>query len=93
MIEAGLAALIAIVTGSAAITTRLHKRIDEVTTRIENVDKRVDSAELSMARFYVNKTEFDKAFQKMEAHMVRIEDKLDSLMMHRRAGESTKDGY
>lgn len=83
MIEAGIAAAIALITGSAALTNRLHKRIDEVHSRITEVDRRVDSAELHIARNYVFKTDFENAFRKMETHMVRIEDKLDQIMMNK----------
>jgi len=82
MIEAAVAAALAVVTGLAAVTNRLHKRIDEVNGRIESVDRRIDTAELTMARHYVYKEDFEKAFAKMEDHMVRIETKLDQMLMN-----------
>jgi hypothetical protein len=81
MIEAGVAAGLAVITGLAALTNRLHKRIDESVTRIEAVDRRIDRAELDMARNYVYKGDFENAFQKMEDHMIRIETKLDQLTL------------
>ena len=81
MIEAGVAAALAIITGLAAVTNRLHKRIDEVQANVTEVDRRVDTAELAMARNYVFKTDFERAFEKMEDHMVRIETKLDQMLM------------
>ena len=81
MIEAAIPAFLAIITGLAALTNRLHRRIDEVHGKITEVDRRVDTAELSMARHYVFKSDFENAFSKMEAHMVRIEDKLDQMIM------------
>jgi hypothetical protein len=81
MIEAGVAAGLAVITGLAALTNRLHKRIDESIVRIEAVDRRIDRAELDMARHYVYKDDFENAFQKMEDHMIRIETKLDQLTL------------
>jgi hypothetical protein len=81
MIEAGVAAGLAVITGIAALTNRLHRRIDESVTRIEAVDRRIDRAELDMARNYVYKSDFENAFQKMEDHMIRIETKLDQLTL------------
>ncbi len=76
MIEAGLTLGIAIITAGAVLTTRIHKRIDQV-------DGRIDAAELNVARNYISKDDFETAFRKMESHMVRIEDKLDQIMMNR----------
>ena len=81
MIEATVAATLAIFTALAAVTNRLHKRIDDVQVSVTAVDRRVDTAELSMARHYVYKEDFEKAFEKMEGHMVRIEEKLDQMMI------------
>ena len=82
MFEAGVAVALAVVTGFAALTNRLHRRIDDVHSRVNEVDRRVDAAELTMARHYVYKDDFEKAFAKMEDHMVRIETKLDQMLMH-----------
>jgi len=82
MFEAGVAVALAAITGFATLTNRLHKRIDEVDGKVAAVDRRVDAAELSMARHYVYKEDFEKAFAKMEDHMVRIETKLDQMLMH-----------
>ena len=81
MVEAGVAASLAVITGLAALTNRIHRRIDDVHSRVAEVDRRVDTAELKMARHYVFKSDFENAFHKMEAHMVRIEEKLDQVIM------------
>ena len=81
MFEAGVAVALAAITGFATLTNRLHKRIDEVSSKVTEVDRRVDTAELTMARHYVYKEDFEKAFRKMEDHMVRIEEKLDQMMI------------
>ena len=72
MIEFGLPIVIAAVTGLSAITTRLHNRIHEL-------DRRVDGVELRMAEKYLSKEEFASALERVEQHMVRIENKLDRL--------------
>lgn len=90
MVEAGIATLIAVITGGATLTSRLHRRIDDIHDRISVMDRRVDAAELTMARHYVFKDDFEKAFVKMEGHMSRIEDKLDTMMMSRRSSDIFK---
>ena len=72
MIEFGLPVIIAAVTGLSAVTTRLHNRIHEL-------DRRLDATELRMAENYLSKAEFASALERVEQHMVRIENKLDRL--------------
>lgn len=74
MIEAAVSAGVAILTAIVAVHTRLH-------TRIVEVDSRIDKVELRIAENYVPKNEFAVAIQKMEDHMVRIENKLDQVIM------------
>lgn len=81
MIEAGVAAALAVITGLAALANRLNGRFDSAHNRISQLDRRLDSIELDIAKGYVAKTEFDKAFQKMEDHMIRIENKLDQIAL------------
>ena len=81
MIEAGVAAALAVITGLAALANRLNGRFDSVHSRVSQLDRRIDSIELDIAKGYVAKTEFDKAFQKMEDHMIRIENKLDQIVL------------
>ncbi len=85
MIEAGVAAGLALITGIATLTTRIHRRIDEVHLKIAAIDRRIDGTELEVAKNYVPKADFERAFVKMEGHMVRIEQKLDKMMLHRRS--------
>jgi len=70
VIEAGVSAGIALVAAMAAITNRLHGRISEF-------DKRVDGVELLIAKNYVSRSEHFQAMERIEEHMVRIEQKLD----------------
>ena len=74
MIEAGVSALEAVIAGGAAITNRLHNRITEL-------DRRVDAFELRVATSYVPQEQFSEAVSKMEAHMIRIENKLDQMLL------------
>ena len=74
MVEFGLPGLIiAAVTGLSAITTRLNGRIHEL-------DRRLDGVELRVAENYLSKAEFSAALERVEAHMIRIENKLDHLV-------------
>ena len=74
MIEAGVAAGIALFTAIVSVHNRLYIKIGEV-------DKRVDQIELRVAENYVQKQELSTALQKMEDHMIRIENKLDQIVM------------
>lgn len=74
MIEAGVAAGIALFTAIVSVHNRLH-------TKISEVDSRVDKVELRVAENYVQKQELSVALQKMEDHMIRIENKLDQIVL------------
>lgn len=74
MIEAGVSAVIAIVAAGATLTNRVHNRINDM-------DKRLDTFELRVATSYVPKQDFETAVQKMEDHMIRIENKLDQMIL------------
>ena len=63
---------IAAVTGMAAITTRLHGRIHEL-------DKRIDQVELRVAEDYVSKEDLLSMMDRVEGHLIRLENKLDKL--------------
>lgn len=74
MLEASVAAFIAVFTGLAA----LHSR---VTGRIDAIERRIDQAELKVAEKYVPRQELQVALQKFEDHMIRIENKLDQMLL------------
>ena len=73
MIEAVIPAVVAVVSGGAVLFTRVHNRIHDL-------DRRVDSIELRMVESFVAKTDFNNALDRMEAHLVRIEQKMDALV-------------
>ena len=73
MIEQVIPATVAIITGGAVIIQRVHNRIT-------TVEKRIDTVELRIAESYVSKGDFNMALNRMEDHMVRIEEKLDELV-------------
>lgn len=74
MIEAAVSAGIAVLAAGAAVTNRLHNRINEM-------DRRVDNFELRVATQYVPKTDFAEAVEKIENHMIRIENKIDQIVL------------
>ena len=74
MIEAGVSALIGAIAAGAALTNRIHNRISVL-------DRRVDTFELSVAQDYVSKADLSIMVQRMEDHMVRIENKLDQIVL------------
>ena len=74
MIEAGVSAVVAIIAAGAALTNKIHNRITDL-------DKRLDTFELRVATSYVPKQDFETAVQKIEDHMIRIENKLDQIVL------------
>jgi len=72
MIEIAVSISIAAITGMAALTSRLHGRILEL-------DKRIDQVELRVAEEYVSKSDLEGMIDRVEGHLVRLENKLDKL--------------
>ena len=72
MMEAMIPLGVALSTGFSVLISKLHSRIGEL-------DKRIDTVELRVATDYLSKSEFSGALERVEAHMVRIENKLDKL--------------
>ena len=60
--------------GMAAVTSRTNSRISDL-------DRRIDQMELRVAEKYVPRYELTSALQKMEDHMIRIENKLDQIVL------------
>jgi len=72
MIESVIPLGVALATGFSILISRIH-------TRVHELDKRVDGIELRVAENYLTKSEFSGALERVEQHMVRIENKLDRL--------------
>ena len=70
--EAAVSVTIAALTGMSILTQRLH-------TRISELDKRIDKVELRVASDYVTKVELSAIMERMEAHLIRIEEKMDKI--------------
>lgn len=81
MTEALVTSVVAVVTAGAALNNRLHNRINSVHERISALDRRLDGIELTVASDYVKKTELTELISRMEDHMVRIENKLDQIVL------------
>ena len=73
MLEAGISAAIAAVSG-------LFIYARTVSTRFDRMDNRLDKIELRVVETYVPRTEISALFNRFEDHMNRIEDKLDNLV-------------
>lgn len=72
MVEVIIPLGVALATGFSVLITRVHNRVHEL-------DKRLDGVELRVATDYLSKSEFTLSMERVEAHMVRIENKLDQL--------------
>jgi bacterioferritin (cytochrome b1) len=81
MIEALIPLAIATVAAGATLNNRLHQRINNVHDRIGGLDRRIDQVELTVAQDYVTKTDLQAMIDRVEAHMVRIENKLDQIAL------------
>ena len=80
MLEAILTGVVSLVIGASggvlALTSKSNGRMNEI-------DKRIDGIEIRLAEKYVPRLELANALQKMEDHMVRIESKLDQIVLLR----------
>ena len=74
MIEAVIPVLIAGATGFSVLISRLHSRVSAL-------DARVDTFELRVASEYVSKADLNEIVDRVEAHMTRIENKLDRIIL------------
>ena len=72
MLEVLIPVGVALSTGFSVLISKLHSRIGEL-------DKRLDGVELRIVSDYLSKAEFSTALERVEAHMIRIENKLDKL--------------
>lgn len=81
MVETISAIAIALVTGAAALHTRVYMRMDTLQSRIAELDKRVDMFELGVSRDFVQKDTLERSIGKLESYMLRIEDKIDALYL------------
>jgi hypothetical protein len=73
VVEAWIAASIAVIGGGYSVVQALHRRISHIDTRLDRI-------ELNLARDYVPRAEFMANQEKIESHMVRIEEKLDRML-------------
>ena len=75
----------AIVTGAITLVLGIGGGVISVSSRsslrMDNIDKRIDGIELRLAEKYVPRQELAVALQKMEDHMIRIENKLDQIVL------------
>ena len=72
MVEALIPVAVAAATGFSVLIRGLY-------TRVHDLDQRVDGFELRVAENYVTRDSFNNALERVEAHMIRIENKLDGL--------------
>lgn len=68
--------LAAIVVGASGGAVSLYRGTH---LRIAAVEKRIETLELEINKEFLSKPDFRAAIDRIEAHMVRIEDKLDSM--------------
>ena len=74
MLDAVVTAVIAGLSGLGVITGRLHQRISDL-------DSRIDHLEVKLAENYVAKSDLSDITDRIEAHMIRIENKLDRIII------------
>jgi len=78
MIETAIAGAISLVIGVSGGVLAVSSKAN---SRMEQLDKRIDAIELRFAEKYVPRQELANALQKMEEHMIRIENKLDQIVL------------
>ena len=80
MLEAILTGVVSLVIGASGGVLALSSKLSG---RMDVIDKRIDGIEIRLAEKYVPRLELANALQKMEDHMVRIESKLDQIVLLR----------
>ena len=70
MIEALVTGGVAAIAGGWAVIKGIHKRLG-------TFDTRLDRMELHLAKDYISRNEYHSDQNKLEEHMIRIENKLD----------------
>ena len=73
MVEALIPVAVAAATGFSVLIRGLY-------TRVHDLDTRIDVFELRVAENYVSKESFNNALERVEAHMIRIENKIDKIV-------------
>ena len=73
MIETLIPVAVAAATGFSVLIRGLY-------TRVHDLDNRIDVFELRVAENYVSKESFSHAIERVEAHMIRIENKIDKIV-------------
>ena len=72
MIEPFVPIFVAVGTGFAVLTSRIYNKIG-------HLDNRVDSIELRIVQDFVSKNELQVVMDRMESHLIRMEDKIDAI--------------
>jgi septal ring factor EnvC (AmiA/AmiB activator) len=78
MIEAIITGVLSIIVGAGGGILAVNSKSS---SRMDQIDKRIDNLELRLAEKYVPRQELANALQKMEDHMIRIENKLDQIVL------------
>jgi prefoldin subunit 5 len=78
MIEALITGVVSLIVGVGGGVMSIHGKSN---SRMDTIDKRIDDIELRLAEKYVPRQELATALQKMEDHMIRIENKLDQIVL------------
>ena len=73
MLETVVPIALAASTGFSVLISRLHSRVSAL-------DSRIDRFELRVASDYVSKTDLNEIVDRVESHMIRIENKLDKII-------------
>ena len=78
MIEAIITGAITLILGVGGGVITVNSKSS---SRMDEIDKRIDLMELKFTEKYVPRQELASALQKMEDHMIRIENKLDQIVL------------
>ncbi len=73
MFEALIPVGVAMATGFSVLIRGLY-------TRTHELDQRIDVFELRVAENYVSKQSFQTALDRVEGHLIRLENKLDKVL-------------
>jgi len=78
MLESIITGVVSLIIGASGGVAAISSKTG---SKISDLDRRIDQMELRVAEKYVPRYELTSALQKMEDHMIRIENKLDQIVL------------
>ena len=88
-----LSIVLSLIGGAASALLTLGKRFEHMEkvhgSRVEQIDRRIDSVEIRLAKEYVDKQDLANIFERLDSRMNRMDYKLDQILIGYNKAAST----